>query len=69
MRYEKYKGGRFWAVYNDLNQLVCICVYKTGAINTIRIILSLQGFNEEQIAKALLDADIAYKKGLIRYAS
>jgi len=69
MRYEKYKGGRFWGVYNDLNQLVSICVYKAGAINTIKIILTLQGYNEEQVVKALHEAEIAYKKGVLSYAS
>ena len=60
MRYEKYKGGRNWAVYKD-NQLVCICVYKRGAIETIRLVLSLQGFNADQITEHLGRVETAYK--------
>ncbi|MDI6732344.1 MAG: hypothetical protein QME16_00225 [Planctomycetota bacterium] len=34
MRIEKY--GRFWAVYDGLEILVCITVYKKGALEVIR---------------------------------
>lgn len=34
-RYERYKRSRFWAVY-DLDQLICLCVYKKGAKEVIR---------------------------------
>ena len=28
--------GRFWAVYDGENALVCICVYKKGAEEVLR---------------------------------
>ena len=35
MRIEKY-GSRFWAVYDGLFTLVCVCVYKRGAEEVVR---------------------------------
>lgn len=34
MRIEPY--GRFWAVYDEKDELVCITVYKKGAKEVIR---------------------------------
>lgn len=34
MKKEKY--GRFWAVYDENNELVCVTVYKKGAEEVIR---------------------------------
>ena len=34
MKLEKY--GRFWAVYDELGRLICVTVYKKGAIEVIR---------------------------------
>ena len=34
MRLEKY--GRFWAVYDELEELICVTVYKKGALEVIR---------------------------------
>jgi len=34
MRFEKY--GKYWAVYDDANELVCITVYQKGAKSVIR---------------------------------
>ncbi len=34
MRLQKY--GRFWAVYDSANILVCVCVYKRGAQEVLR---------------------------------
>lgn len=34
MRLEKY--GRFWAVYDEVGELVCVTVYKKGAQEVIR---------------------------------
>ena len=36
MKLEKYKDGRFWAVYDKDNILVCVTVYKKGAKEVIR---------------------------------
>ncbi len=30
-RIARYKGGPFWAVWDEQGQLVCVCVYKKGA--------------------------------------
>jgi len=34
MKLEKY--GRFWAVYDELDELICVTVYKKGALEVIR---------------------------------
>ena len=36
MSVEKYDGTRHWAVYDDDDELVCLCVYKKGAIEVSR---------------------------------
>ena len=28
--------GRHWAVYDDTGVLVCVCVYKKGALEVVR---------------------------------
>ena len=28
--------GRFWAVYDRMNALICVCVYKKGAEEVLR---------------------------------
>ena len=61
MRYEKYKGGRFWAVYDSPGQLICVCVYKRGAIEIIKRLFQLQGLDDGKVAEALLNIETAYK--------
>ena len=34
MRLERY--GRYWAVYDAAGVLVCLCVYKRGALEVVR---------------------------------
>ena len=34
------RHGRFWAVYDGENALVCICVYKKGAEEVLRRLTS-----------------------------
>ena len=34
MRIEKY--GRFWAIYDENNVLICVTVYKKGALEVIK---------------------------------
>lgn len=34
MKIERY--GRFWAVYDGENALVCLCVYKKGAQEVLK---------------------------------
>jgi YD repeat-containing protein len=36
MKIERYKGGRFWAVYDANGQLVCVTVYKRGAAEVVK---------------------------------
>jgi hypothetical protein len=30
------KYGRYWALYDDAGELVCICLYKRGAAEVLR---------------------------------
>jgi hypothetical protein len=30
------KYGRYWAVYDDQEVLVCVCVYRRGALEVVR---------------------------------
>ena len=36
----KRYGGRYWAVYDASNTLVCICLYKKGAQEVVRRLTS-----------------------------
>ena len=36
MRIERYGKTRFWAVIDVDNTLVCLCVYKRGALEVLR---------------------------------
>jgi hypothetical protein len=35
MTIRKY-GGRYWALYDDTAELVCVCVYRKGAAEVLR---------------------------------
>ena len=35
MQVRKY-GGRYWAVYDADGTLVCVCLYKKGALEVVR---------------------------------
>lgn len=39
MRTEKYKKSRFWAVYDEADNLICLCVYRKGALAVIKQLL------------------------------
>jgi hypothetical protein len=28
--------GRFWAIYDQADVLICVCVYKKGALEVVR---------------------------------
>ena len=30
------KYGRYWALYDDARELVCVCLYKKGAAEVLR---------------------------------
>jgi hypothetical protein len=34
------KRGRFWAVHDEAGELICICVYKRGALEVARRLIS-----------------------------
>lgn len=36
MTVSRYKDTRFWAVFDGVGTLVCVCVYKKGADEVIR---------------------------------
>jgi len=40
MKIEKY--GKFWAVYDQEKNLVCVTVYKKGAIEVIRRLMIVE---------------------------
>jgi hypothetical protein len=42
MHLEKYRQGRYWAVYDDTGMLICVTLYKKGAQEVVR---RLQGVN------------------------
>jgi hypothetical protein len=48
MHIERYRGGRYWAVYTDEGQLVCLTVYKKGAEEVVK---RLQGENGHRPAE------------------
>ena len=45
MYYEKY--GRYWAVYDELDVLICITVYKKGAVEVIRRLQQKESKNDQ----------------------
>ena len=36
MRIEKYGNTRFWALYDETGALICVTVYKKGALEVLR---------------------------------
>jgi len=40
MRITKY--GRYWAIYDQANVLVCVCVSRKGALEVVRRLQSAQ---------------------------
>jgi hypothetical protein len=36
MRVERYGNSRYWAVLDTDGSLVCLCVYKRGALEVLR---------------------------------
>ncbi|WP_313559094.1 hypothetical protein [Ruminiclostridium cellobioparum] len=36
MRLEKYRDTRYWAVFDDTDELICLTVYRKGAQEVIR---------------------------------
>jgi hypothetical protein len=44
MRIERYGNTRYWAVRDRDGSLICLCVYKRGALEVLR---RLQGWEQE----------------------
>jgi len=44
--YRKYGATRFWEVLDPAGSLVCLCVYKKGALEVLRRLNS--GLNSDQ---------------------
>ena len=42
MTIEKWEGSRHWAVFDEAGDLICLCVYKKGAVELVRRLLLLQ---------------------------
>lgn len=40
MRVEKYKGT-YWGLYDESGSLICVCVYKKGAMHAAQFIQAL----------------------------
>ena len=38
MYYRRYKKGRHWGVYTAEGELICLCVFKKGAANVVRLL-------------------------------
>lgn len=36
MRVERYQGSRYYAVYDEHGALICLTVYKKGALEVVR---------------------------------
>jgi len=36
MTIKRYKMSRFWAVYDEADALICLCVYRKGADEVVR---------------------------------
>jgi hypothetical protein len=50
MSIRKY-GGRYWALYDDAGELVCICLYKKGAAEVLRRLQQLPPFSAHPRSK------------------
>ncbi len=42
MKVTRYKSTRFWSVAHPDDRLVCVCVYRRGARNVVRLIRQLE---------------------------
>lgn len=42
MKIERYKGSRYFAVYDADGALVCVCVYLRGAIEVVKRLQTVQ---------------------------
>jgi len=36
MKIERYRKTRFWALYDEAGELICVTVYKRGALEVMR---------------------------------
>ncbi len=40
MKIERWPHSRYWAVYDEAGELICLCVYKKGAQEIVRRLMS-----------------------------
>ena len=48
MHFRRYKKSRHWAVYSAEGELLFVCVYKKGAANAVRLLLTLRATEQER---------------------
>ena len=48
MRIEKYGNTCYWAVVDTMGTLVCLCVYRKGAVEVIRWLQALEKASQGQ---------------------
>lgn len=54
---EMRKYGRNWAVYDEQSKLICLTVYKKGAIEVIRRLQGIKTNIKEETANGLRDSN------------
>jgi hypothetical protein len=53
------KRGRFWAVHDEAGELICICVYKRGALEVARRLALEPQFSRRLSARGSAQASAA----------
>jgi hypothetical protein len=48
MRVERYQNTRFWAVVDMTGTLVCLCVYRKGAVEVVKRLQALEKVQQVQ---------------------
>lgn len=57
MKFERY-GSRNWAVYDDFGNLICVTVYKKGAIELVN---RLSGVVREELSQPTISLKELFK--------
>jgi hypothetical protein len=52
MHIEKYRQGRYWAVYDDAGSLICVTLYKKGAAEVVKRLQGVNGHRPELPARS-----------------
>jgi hypothetical protein len=61
MRIERYRKTRYWAVLDAAGTLVCLCVYRKGAVEVVRRLQTLdaQAWQDTNGPAAALESAMA----------